>query len=54
MFWALAANGMSCYVCATFLIRYPYPMLSHVTSTGSLGGLVVSKSHACYLLEGAG
>ena len=23
-------------------------------SSGSLGGLVVSKSHACYLVEGAG
>ena len=27
---------------------------SVMTSSGSLVGLVVSKSHACYLLEGAG
>ena len=25
-----------------------------ISSSGSLGGLVVGKSHACYLLEGAG
>ena len=55
----LSMHSVLLFVCAVLLsvhavlLSVYVVLLSVYATSGSLGGLVVSKSHACYLLEGA-
>ena len=45
---------MNCEQCIVQKVNVSILSILYIARSGTLVGLVVNKSHACYLLEGAG